>query len=184
MSADTDKNNRRNLAEGQPERNLRLITKIASAAPPLHAATKARRVTGGEEFTDIENARRFVSRHGGKIRYVHDRKNWFVFDGSRWKEDSDGEIARLATAVLDDLKSSIASISTPGRRRAARRRITAARSAYRVREMLQQAQSDQHVAITSAALDKNLWLLNAKNGTIDLRTGQLRPHNATDLITR
>ncbi|MEO8062146.1 MAG: phage/plasmid primase, P4 family [Pseudomonadota bacterium] len=33
-------------------------------------------------------------------------------------------------------------------------------------------------------LDKDEWLLNVANGTIDLRTGELREHRASDLITK
>jgi len=31
--------------------------------------------------------------------------------------------------------------------------------------------------------DKNPWLLNVNNGTIDLRTGELKPHDPADMIT-
>ena len=33
------------------------------------------------------------------------------------------------------------------------------------------------------ALNVNPWLFNCQNGTLDLRTGKLRPHNSADLIT-
>jgi phage/plasmid-associated DNA primase len=33
-------------------------------------------------------------------------------------------------------------------------------------------------------LDADPWLLNVENGTIDLRTGELREHRAEDLITK
>jgi putative DNA primase/helicase len=33
-------------------------------------------------------------------------------------------------------------------------------------------------------LDSDPWLLNCANGTINLRTGELRPHNRRDLITK
>jgi phage/plasmid-associated DNA primase len=32
--------------------------------------------------------------------------------------------------------------------------------------------------------DTNPWLLNVRNGTLDLRTGTLHPHNPADRITR
>jgi putative DNA primase/helicase len=40
------------------------------------------------------------------------------------------------------------------------------------------------VAVEAAALDANPWLFNCANGTIDLRTGELRPHRREDLITK
>ncbi len=33
-------------------------------------------------------------------------------------------------------------------------------------------------------LDNDPWLLNLLNGTIDLRTGHLRPHDPRDMITK
>jgi putative DNA primase/helicase len=40
------------------------------------------------------------------------------------------------------------------------------------------------VAVSHERLDANAWLLNVKNGILDLRSGELSPHKPTDLITR
>ena len=40
------------------------------------------------------------------------------------------------------------------------------------------------LAITPQELDRDPWLLNVQNGTLDLRTLEVRPHNVADLITR
>ena len=40
------------------------------------------------------------------------------------------------------------------------------------------------IPIQSAELDCDLMLLNVRNGTIDLRTGELRPHRREDLISK
>ena len=40
------------------------------------------------------------------------------------------------------------------------------------------------VAVRPEDLDADLMLLNAENGTLDLRTGELLPHNPADLITK
>jgi putative DNA primase/helicase len=40
------------------------------------------------------------------------------------------------------------------------------------------------VPIQPDQLDQNPWLLNCQNGTIDLQTGQLQPHNTGDYITK
>jgi putative DNA primase/helicase len=44
-------------------------------------------------------------------------------------------------------------------------------------------QGEPHLAIEVDALDSDLWLINVENGTIDLRTGHLRPHSRADLLT-
>jgi P4 family phage/plasmid primase-like protien len=40
------------------------------------------------------------------------------------------------------------------------------------------------LTVDQALLDSDPWLLNCMNGTIDLRTGELRPHRAEDRITK
>ena len=50
--------------------------------------------------------------------------------------------------------------------------------------MLAIARSDRRVIVDVAELDADPFLLNAPNGTIDLRTGELRGHERGDLITR
>ena len=40
------------------------------------------------------------------------------------------------------------------------------------------------VNIGSLELDANSFLLNCNNGTLDLRTGKLRPHRQSDYITK
>ena len=39
------------------------------------------------------------------------------------------------------------------------------------------------IIVNHEQLDSDPWLLNVANGTIDLRTGELRPHNPDDLCT-
>jgi putative DNA primase/helicase len=50
--------------------------------------------------------------------------------------------------------------------------------------MLNLAKSDPAIAIRPGDLDADPWLLTVSNGTLDLRTGKLRPHEQRDLITK
>jgi putative DNA primase/helicase len=51
-----------------------------------------------------------------------------------------------------------------------------------VENMVVLAQSD--VPVWPKQLDADGWLLNCANGTVDLRTGALRPHQPKDLLTK
>ncbi|MFH0914498.1 MAG: hypothetical protein V1849_04315 [Chloroflexota bacterium] len=53
----------------------------------------------------------------------------------------------------------------------------------RIDAMIKSAESEPGIAIRLVDLDANHWLLNVHNGTIDLRTGALKPHDSADLIT-
>jgi putative DNA primase/helicase len=46
------------------------------------------------------------------------------------------------------------------------------------------AQTEMEIGISSEELDRNQWLLNVNNGTIDLATGKLDPHDKDNFITK
>jgi putative DNA primase/helicase len=50
--------------------------------------------------------------------------------------------------------------------------------------MIELAKSEQGIPVSPQQLDSNPWVLNVLNGTLDLRTGQLREHRREDLITK
>ncbi len=52
------------------------------------------------------------------------------------------------------------------------------------RAMISSASSEPGIPLRPGDLDRDPWLLNCPNGTVDLRTGQLYPHRRTDLITK
>lgn len=52
----------------------------------------------------------------------------------------------------------------------------------RLNAMVNMAKSQ--LALDVSELDSDSWLLNVNNGTLDLRTGTLRPHNRADYITK
>jgi putative DNA primase/helicase len=50
--------------------------------------------------------------------------------------------------------------------------------------MVNLAKSEEGIPIAPAAFDRDPWLFNVENGTLDLRTGTLRPHRAEDFLTK
>jgi putative DNA primase/helicase len=60
---------------------------------------------------------------------------------------------------------------------------TASAKANAVRAMLMLARSEAPIAAASGMFDRDHWAMNLENGTLDLRTGELRPHRQSDMIT-
>ena len=143
----------------------------AATSPPLSAL---------EGRTDIANGRRFAQIHGENVRYSHPWKHWLIWDGCRWKIDDTGAVNRLAKDVADR-------IWTEARRSNEKHSLAfAAKTAgdKHVKAMLNQAKSEPGIHVLPAQMDQHPWLLNCPNGTIDLQTGVLRPHDRTDMLTR
>jgi putative DNA primase/helicase len=55
--------------------------------------------------------------------------------------------------------------------------------ARRINAMVELARSEPGVPVVPSNLNRNHWLLNCPNGTLNLRTGRLHEHRREDLIT-
>ncbi len=140
----------------------------------------------GRDFplTDGGNAERFAAHHGEDVRHCHDWKKWNVWDGARWCGDRRGAVEYRAFQTVRAIPAEAARAPTPKRQKALRAHATASDSASAVGAMLKMARSRPELTIIADELDADPWAFNCANGTIDLRTGVLRPHARADNITK
>lgn len=136
-------------------------------------------------FTDYGNAERLVQLHGGEMLYVPAWKVWLLWDGKRWRPDDDGGAERRAKDAVRSLYAVAGGIEDDDDQRlklvAHARRSEAA---SRLRAMLDLAQSELGMCVRPDQLDAHPWLLNVQNGTLDLKTGELKEHNRKELLTK
>jgi len=135
-------------------------------------------------LTDLGNAERFVRRYRGKVRYCHGRKRWLIWDKCRWSWDVNGRVERLAKNVVRDLYREAAACRDTTERYQIAQHARASEKTSAIANMLRAAQSEEGVPVALEDLDADSLLLNCQNGTIDLSTGKLRPHDPADLITK
>jgi len=62
--------------------------------------------------------------------------------------------------------------------------VERSQAAKSVRNALEMAETEDGIPVHPDELDRDPWLLNVENGTLDLRTGRLRPHRREDLLTK
>lgn len=134
--------------------------------------------------SDTGNADRFVHRYGAKMRYDHSRKCWFIWTGKKWREDKNGQTQEWAKETVRAIYTEAASLDDDEQRAALATWARQSDRAQRIAAMMALATSDRAVALENDDWDKDPFLLNCLNGTIDLRTGRLRPHDECDLITK
>lgn len=128
--------------------------------------------------TDRANSRRLIQTYGDIIRYCHPWGKWLVWNGSHWQVDDSGAVMRLAMAIADKVWMDAKNCLTKEVADYARK--TSSRGSLKA--MLELAAAELSISVKE--LDSNPWLLNCPNGTIDLRTGVLRPHRREDYITK
>lgn len=132
--------------------------------------------------TDYGNARRLVAQHGADLRYVKEW-GWLVWDGRRWRLDHTGEVERRAKATVLSIYQEAAEAPEHLKQPLARHAI-ASQSTGKIAAMITQAESEREIRATPDNFDANDWLLTCANGTIDLRTGKLKPHDRADMLTK
>jgi putative DNA primase/helicase len=132
--------------------------------------------------SDTDNAERLIAMFGEQLRYCALEKLWYVYDGRRWARD---ELLRVEEFMRQALLSVFADAARAGsddEAKSAGRLGARLQSAQARRAALQCARSDPRIAVHPTEFDLHPWLLNCLNGTIDLRSGELRPHAAGDMI--
>lgn len=134
--------------------------------------------------TDYGNAERLVSRHGDDLRYCHPFGRWFAWNGCRWQPDETGEAVRRVKDTLRALLAETAEVDDDDERRKLTRHVLASERDARIAAALTLARSEPGIPLLPDELDADHWALNVANGTLDLRTGELRQHDRRDLISR
>jgi P4 family phage/plasmid primase-like protien len=138
-----------------------------------------------QRFTDLGNARRFVTAARGRFLYVHASKCWMHYDGRRWVRDGARATHELAATVARGLFTLTATATSLEDQKAIADHALRSQRRDRVEAMVALAASAlPDLKAEPSDFDDSPDLLNVANGTLDLRTGNLRPHHADDLITK
>ena len=167
---------RRSRSAGAP--GLRLV----DAPAPAPAAVC---VDHGYRFTDLGNVERLVRDHGGDVRYVHDMGRWLAWDRNRWISDHDeAAVTNRVHAVVRTMHRQAADPAFTGDRKALKTHASASESTAKIAAVVKAAKVQMSLRVETADLDADPMLLGVRNGTIDLRTGQLRSADRADLITQ
>ena len=163
---------------------LAIMVQQAPEYSPGNQAEDRSRPSRAYRQTDLGNAERLVDEHGDDLRYCHPWKSWLAWSGHRWEQDATGEANRRAYEMVRGMQKEAAAIEEDARRSAALKWAVSSQSASKLRAMISLAESLDGVPVLPEALDSNEWLLNVLNGTLDLKTGRLLPHNKQQLITK
>jgi putative DNA primase/helicase len=134
------------------------------------------------QFTDLGNAKRLANAERGELLYCHGTGAWYVYDGVRWATDRTGKVMQRAKKVVQAMLNEATTISDDDKRQALIKHELRSESAPRLEAMVRLARGE--LPVTLDEFDSDRMLLNCKNGTLDLRTGEQREHRREDLITR
>jgi putative DNA primase/helicase len=132
--------------------------------------------------TDLGNAERFVDAHRDRVLWCPSRKSFLCWDGKRYEWDMRGEVVKLAHTTARSIFHEAADAESEEEQKAITKWALASQNESRINAMLSQARP--YLAVGMEELDRDAWLVNCQNGTLDLRTGKLKAHNPVDRITK
>jgi len=158
--------------------------------PPLDEAEVAAIASSVAEYrpesvsgalTDLGNAERLEQRWSESLLFCHSTGRWLVWDGRRWKPDDDGAPARYAGVCAREM---LQYCKDDAHKEARAKFARQSESRSKIDSALALAQSRPGLVVQVAQLDADPVQINVLNGTLDLRTGELRRHDPKDRITR
>jgi putative DNA primase/helicase len=114
------------------------------------------------DLSDNALAAHFVSLHKGQYRFVHKWGRWLIWNGVYWQRD---ELGRAFNAIrLSNLRRGVKSV-------------------HKARAVETFAKTHPEISAPAEIWDRDPYLLGTPDGTVDLRSGELRAASAADCIT-
>ena len=135
-------------------------------------------------MTDFGNAERLVARHGKGMRFCHKLGKYFLWDDTRWVLDDSVQVMGLAKETARHILAEAAQLPDKTERTELINHAKSTESYQRLQSMVKLATSEPGISIKPDNFDQDPWLLNCLNGTVDLRTGELLPHQPEHLISK
>ena len=161
-----------------PSQAARASGQPTAPEPKYPAATGWRDATMGELFVRL---------HTDRARFDHTRGRWLLWNDTHWTLDAVAaalelarETAQRALVIVNRLPQ-----TTEEQQKRFKRAFAEALAYWQHRPMehvLRQAASMPPLRTTLCSWNQDAWALNCANGTLNLKTGELRPHDPKDLF--
>jgi len=155
---------------------------------PEGRAGKTAQITGtideikATRLTELASAHRFKVHHGRDVRHTSSM-GWLFWNGKRWEPSAKG-VERLTHDIGHRVRNEAVGIREPEIAKAFFQHAKSLERAEGIRAILSIAKSFDGIDADHIDFDSDPWLLNCLNGTVDLRTGELREARREDYITK
>lgn len=136
------------------------------------------------DMTDTGNAQRLFDKYGEIIRYSYNRKRWYYWDGKSWRLDDVGEIKRLGDIICEDLKKSAFREQDEKSQSDMLKWAHKTASSRGKEAMIKECQHIDGIPASPDDFDSYLDCLNVQNGIVNLRTGELVPHDSKFMLSK
>jgi putative DNA primase/helicase len=138
-----------------------------------------------DKLNDLGNSYRLVAEHGSDLAHC-EQLGWLTWDGTRWRGGGLGEATMRAKDSAIRFQKGVLAMNGSIDEKAWKRLMahaTASMSRASIVNAVLLAATEPAVSRALDQFDAAPHILNLRNGTLDLRTGELREHDRGDLLT-
>jgi putative DNA primase/helicase len=136
------------------------------------------------QWTDTTNAFRLLREYGKDIRYNAAWKKWVVWTGDHWQMDDGCLVHDKGLRMVRNIYGELIKTADYRDRLDIEKYAIQSESVRRRKAFVEAASWIPDLNVRTDDLDADPWLFNVRNGTVDLRTGELRAHRQEDMITK
>ena len=165
-----------NLQRCKPPETIDRVTTIARGA--------AENMPLRFRHTDIGNGKRLAAAYGRDLRFAYPRRVWFRYNKKKWELTDEELIYQQAKALTEEMLREAKRCGDKKYSEALEKFALRSQAVERMKAMTICSRSEIEIAAKAEDFDRHGHLLCCANGTVDLRSGELRPHDRKDLITR
>jgi putative DNA primase/helicase len=130
-------------------------------------------------LTEIGISNLFAGMNIGKLKFNFKNSSWYYYDGKIWNLSEKNEIVEIVKAWIQTIKQLPMFQDSDSKKWF---KTNSNRS--KINNILKLASSNLNLATTSNDFDIKPELINFTNGTFNLKSLSLQPHNPDDLITK
>lgn len=135
-------------------------------------------------LTDSENAERFIARCGEDFHYLQVSQTWLKWTGKNWSPDKNYEINRRALDTVREFYREAADVDDNKQRQREIQHALKSEGRSQLDNMITLGRTLPGITLSPDVFDSDVWLIGCLNGTLDLRSADLRPARRDDLITQ
>ena len=142
-------------------------------------------ITIADTLTDVGNGQRFAQDHREAARWLVDEQEWRIWDSTHWRAyQTDERAMELAKATVATIYQEAAVGDSDEDRKKIGAWARASQNTARLQAMIKMAKSERDLWASVDDFDRDPYLLNFTNATVDLRTGYWKQHDPRDMISR
>lgn len=136
------------------------------------------------DMTDTGNAHRLYDKFSSSLHYSYNRKKWYFWDGKCWRIDESGEVKKLADKVCEDLKQEAFLEQDEEIQKEKLKWASRTASSKNKEAMVKECQHLEKIPVLLDNFDSYTDYLNCKNGIVNLRNGELLPHDPNFMMSK